>query len=472
MSRRAILLILLVVIAAILVLEINSNPSLYTFNPKRTGSFEYVRMGEKFLNKGLYGNAIDCYEKAHESSWQNPVILSDLIFAYSKYASVLAESGKYDEAIEYLTKAYNVKQNSATMQNLAIMYTRKALILAQKGESQKVVQLIRQARRIVGTSYNAARNLGISLFNDGLTEFKESREKIALLFLKESSLTYRHGKTFACLGDVYYKVGDLRRARFYWHRAKILSPEDTSISLKMKRISLEMELANFQQDLELPHFEVKYKEGLAIDKHLAAAILEKAYSEVGKDLGYFPKAKTGVFFYSRDDFKNVFKMSPAVRAFYDGNIRMPVPDGRPGREEFFRHIYHEYTHALLSAKTINNCPVWFSEGIAMWEELNRSASYVNGIPAMVRSLDGITLDSLDKEFESNEITSKRVMYYIFSYTIVAYIIDSWGMTGLQNILKRLANGQHVVNAIDDEFLLPEKEFERRWKIYVRNKYSI
>ena len=471
-SKRAILLILLVVVAAILVFEIKSNPSLYIGNPKKAGSFEYVRMGEKFLDKGLYGKAIDCYEKAHESSGQNPAIISDLIFVYSKYASVLADSGKYEDAIGYMTKAYNIKQDSATMQNLAIMYTRKALILAQKGESQKAAPLILEARRIASASYDASRNLGVSLFNDGITEFKEGREKTALLCLKESSLIYHHGRTFDLLGDIYYKVGDLRRARFYWHRAKILSPDDTSILSKMKRASKEMELANFQQDLELPHFEVKYKEDMSIDKRPAAAILEKAYSEVGKDFGYFPKTKTGVFFYSRDDFKNIFKMSPAVRAFYDGNIRIPVPDGRPGREEFFRHIYHEYTHALLSAKTMNNCPVWLSEGIAMWEELTKSGSSINGISVIAQSLDSITLDSLDKEFENNEITSNRVIYYIFSYTLVSYIIDSWGMAGLRNILKRVTDGQHVVNAIDDEFLLPEKEFERRWKTYVRNKYPI
>lgn len=467
---RAILLIILAAISAIFAFEVNSKPSLYTFNPKRVGSFEYIRMGEKFLDKNLYTNAIDCYEKAHESSPQNPTIISDIIFVYSKYASVLADSGKYDEAIEYLIRAYNVKQDSATMQNLAIMYTRKALMLVQKGESQKAPALIRDARRIAGGSYIAAKNLGIALFNDAVTEFKKGREDTALMCLKESSLTYQYGKTFALIGDIYYKVGNLKRARFYWHRAKILGSDDVSVSHKLKRMSHEMRLANFQQDMELPHFDVKYEGGLSIDAALASETLEKAYSEIGKDLGYFPKTKTGVFLYSKDDFSNIFKMSSAVRAFYDGNIRMPVPGGRLGEKEFLRHIYHEYTHALLSAKTMNNCPVWLSEGIAMWEELDKSGKSINSLLVMAHGIDDITLDSLDKEFESNEITSKRTAYYIFSYTLAAYIIDSWGIKGLQGILKRLSLGQHVVNAIDDEFLLPEKEFESRWKTYVKNKY--
>ena len=121
---------------------------------------------------------------------------------------------------------------------------------------------------------------------------------------------------------------------------------------------------------------------------------------------------------------------------------------------------------------MNNCPVWFSEGIAMWEEFNRSGCNLKDLPVNAETVDGITLASLDKEFYKNEVGPNRAAYYLLSYTVAAYIIDSWGMAGLQKILKKLAGGQHVVNAIDDEFLLSEKEFEKRWKAYVGNKYLL
>jgi tetratricopeptide (TPR) repeat protein len=334
------------------------------------------------------------------------------------------------------------------------------------------MELFREARSAVYDSDSAARNLGISLSNDGIAEFRQGREEIALLCLKESSLIYQYGKTFTYLGDIYYKKGELRRALFYWHRAKLLDPLDRSIPPKLKRVIKEIRLANSEKTIELPHFEVKYKESLSIDADLAASILEKAYLDIGKDLAYFPKTKTGVFFYSSNDFKNIFKMPAIVRAFYDGNIRMPIPGERLGNEEFSRHIYHEYTHALLSAKTMNNCPVWFSEGIAMWEDFHKSGYNLKNLLVNAETVDGITLESLDKEFDNNEIGPNRVAYYLLSYTVVAYIIDSWGIAGLQDILKRLADGQHVVNAIDDEFLLSEKEFERRWKAYIRNKHLL
>ena len=471
-SRKALLVALLAIVAALLIFKINSGSPLFKLNTQNVGSFEYVRTGEKFLDKGLYSKAISCYEKAYKSSPENASIISDIIFVYSKYADVLAESEKYDEAIEYLKKSYDIKQDSSTIQNLAIMYTRKALSFARKGDTQKAAELFREARRIVYDSYNAAKNLGISLANDGVDEFRQAHENIALLCLKESSLVYQYGKTFALLGDVYYKKGELRRALFYWHKAKLLDPLDKSNPQKLKRVIKEIRLADSQRKIELPHFEVKYKEGLPIDIDLAASILEKAYFDVGKDLSYFPKTKTGVFFYSNSDFKNIFKMSAMVRAFYDGNVRIPVPDERLGNEEFSRHIYHEYTHALLSAKTMNRCPVWLGEGIAMWEEINKRGYNLKNLPVNAGMLDGVTLGSMDKEFDKIEIGPDRAAYYLLSYTVVVYIIDNWAVAGLQEILKRLTDGQHVVNAIDDEFLLSEKEFEGRWKAYVKSKYLL
>jgi tetratricopeptide (TPR) repeat protein len=469
-SKRSSLLVLLIIAAFLFILAINSNAPMFRFNTHGMGSFEYIREGDSFLDKGIYDKAITCYEKAYKSSPDNNTIRSSLVFAYSKYASALADLSRFDDAIGYLTKAYDVKRDPSTNQNLAIMYTRKAVPFAQKGDSGKFSDLIREARRIA-SAYNAsARNLGISLSNDGVKEFKKGREDIALLCLKESLRAYGDGRTSALLGDVYYKVGELKEAKAYWHRAKTLNADDPSLASKLKRVKKEIALAPAEKEIDLPHFEVRYKETLPIDAGFAASILERVYLDVGKDLAYFPKTKTGVFFYSKSDFKNIFKMPAMVRAFYDGNIRMPAPDARLTSEEFSRHVYHEYTHALLSAKTLNNCPVWFGEGISMWEELTKSGYDLKDLPLSAEMADDITLESLDKEFDKNEIGANRAAYYVLSYTVAAYIIKGWGVTSLQKILERLAQGQHVINAIDDEFLLSEKEFERRWKAYIKDNY--
>ena len=136
------------------------------------------------------------------------------------------------------------------------------------------------------------------------------------------------------------------------------------------------------------------------------------------------------------------------------------------------YLYHEYTHAILSAKTNNNCPAWLSEGIAVYEELKwtRSGEAIK-LTDSIDSQSRISIKTLDEELMTEYHNDPRLrMTYLLAYTAVEYMIDNWGMKGLNAVLKRIAEGQHAVNAIDDEFLLSEKEFQSRWKNFVMEKY--
>jgi hypothetical protein len=44
------------------------------------------------------------------------------------------------------------------------------------------------------------------------------------------------------------------------------------------------------------------------------------------------------------------------------------------------------------------------------------------------------------------------------------------MPALRGVLKRLADKQHIVNAIDDELLISESDFEKKWRGYVAKKF--
>ena len=59
--------------------------------------------------------------------------------------------------------------------------------------------------------------------------------------------------------------------------------------------------------------------------------------------------------------------------------------------------------------------------------------------------------------------------YVTAYTVVRFISERWGQGALRGILKNLASGQHIMNAIDDTLLLSEKEFESRWREYIMRR---
>ena len=467
---KVILLLLLIIIAVFFAFDLISHFRLLL--EKVPGSFEYVRTGEDFVKKGDYRAAVSYFEKANNASPGNKSIKSNLVYAYSKWGEYMVDGGRYDDAIEYLKKAYDVIQDSSTIQNLALMYSKKALDEARRNSWLDATEDYTRARAIAEDSNIAGKGLSISLFNDSVNEYKIGEDNIAILCLKESSLAYEEPRVFEFLGDIYYKKTDLEKASFYWDRARELAPDNKEISEKLKKLAKEMVLGKTAEVKKYPHFELRLSEGFAIDSDAASDILENAYFDVGKDLAYFPKNKTIVFFYSQGSFREIFELPFAVMSFYDGNIRMPLPDKAMRKDEFRRYIYHEYTHAVVSAKTNNNCPTWLNEGIAVWEELKAANQSMAGPLPKSLDISNFSISSLDRIFRTSKDSASLSSSYLVAYTIVQYIIDNWGMGGLQDILVRVGTGQHIMNSIDDEFLLSEKEFEKRWKEYVKKRYGV
>lgn len=444
---------------------LKSNPAIFT--PKTKGSFEYVREGEKFLDKGRYKDAIAFFEKAHGSSPENKAIRADLAYAYSKYGSSLGAAGVHDRAIKYFAKAFRVISDAAAAQNLAIGHSKRALANAQMNSFAAAAKDLAEARAIVSGFSMASKNLGISLYNDAVEEYKSGRETAAILLLKESALVYSASEPNELLGDIYYKRTDLERALFYWAKALQQAEGGGRLKEKLGRLSKEMELAGSEEKRAFPYFDIRYGRGVRLDIERANAVMEKAYFDVGRDLDYYPSGKTVIFFYSEYDFGRVFNMPNVVRAFYDGNIRMPFPEKRMDERSLGRYIYHEYAHAIISAKTKNNAPVWFSEGVAVREETKGDeAALKDEIAGLDESY--FSIEPLEKNFSAGAVTKKGLRpYYLVSYTVVKYMVDRWGLAGLRDIMKRMADGQHVMNAIDDEFLLSEKDFERGWREYLK-----
>jgi len=470
LARNRFYIITLTFIIALLVILI-ARPDLLTY--KIPGSFEYIRKGEDLMDKGKYAEAIRYYEEAYRSSPESDDIKKNLVYAYSRCAIKMAESEKYDQGIEYLSRAYSIIENSYTRQNLSLMYAKKAVAAARKSDWPGAQKDLRSAREIVGDSAVCGRSLGITLFNDAVTEFKALREDSAMLLLKEAALVYGDSRIYEFLGDIYYKRTELKDALFYFDKASGLDPGNKVLAEKREKVIKEDAVSDDEKTRSSPYFEIRYGKGLPVNVDLVAKMLERAYFDVGRDLAYFPGKKTTVFFYSEGDFKEIFKTSDLVRAFYDGNIRIPLPGSVTNETELAGYLYHEYAHAITSAKTNNNCPVWLSEGISVYEEIKwiRSSDRVIDISRNIGPEPDISIQALDNAFKDPGITpQKLISSYFLAYTAVEYMTDNWGLKGLNGVLKAIADGRHAVNAIDDEYLLSEKEFNRRWADFVAKKY--
>ncbi|MEI6863653.1 MAG: hypothetical protein WCK38_04550, partial [Candidatus Omnitrophota bacterium] len=77
-----------------------------------------------------------------------------------------------------------------------------------------------------------------------------------------------------------------------------------------------------------------------------------------------------------------------------------------------------------------------------------------------------TIKSLYAGFNHKDASEDKIRGdYALAYSAVRFIINTWGMSGISGILDRVKSGKHFTNAIDEEFLISEKDFEKRWKNY-------
>lgn len=432
----------------------------------QVGSFEYVRKAEKFLRDNDFKRSIKYFEKAYNESPENDVIAAKLRNAYFDYASNLAEAGDCDRSLECLSRACAVLPGPTSSGMLALAYAEKAVAAMRAGKKTEA-RLDLDSALEAAAPYNASgKSLGIFLFNEAIKDHKSGNDETAIALLKESSLAYKSTPAFELLGDIYYNKMELMRARFYFGKGFSLDPKDYNIRQKLKKSIIDLRSSQNRGSEESPHFDIKYDRSLPVNTRIVKDMLEKCYFNVGEDLKYFPAAKTTIVFYSQNDFNRIFVMSPGTRAIYDGNIRIPLPEGSIPDRELAEYICHEYTHAIISAKTANNCPVWLSEGMAVLEAFKYAGVPMPPKMAWLPDSAKFTIKSLYAGFNHKDESEEKIRGdYALAYSAVKFIINDWGVSGISGILDRVKSGKHFTNAIDEEFLISEKEFERRWKNY-------
>lgn len=461
---RHYIFISLIALSAILVLIIRINPSIII--PKTKGSFEYVRRGEDLLEKKQFTRAIAEFEKAYGISPDNEDVQSNLIYGYTEYARSIG-SKDYDKALEYLKKAAAIRLDEYTAQNFAVMQTDAAFEAAKSGRRALALEGFGLSREAVDGFTRAAKNLSVWLFNKGVEARNAHNDELAILCVKESLLINEEPLAFEFLADLYYGSNDFDGAIFYYKRS-LASLNEPRVAEKLSKVEREAAISSSLKRASSPHFEFRYEEGLIVDTSVVTDVIEKAYESVGKALDLFLKDATTVYIYSEKNFRRIFKLPDMVRAFYDGNIRMPYPDGVKEKEALRQYLFHEFTHAVVSAKTENRCPEWFNEGLAVWQQAGKIMPE-GVIPALNEMVESdVSLADLDAAFKG-EASGDIAKYYLYSYSVVLFIIDEWGEVAIRKLLDRIKNGQHIINAIDDQFLMSEREFEGRWRSYASSK---
>jgi tetratricopeptide (TPR) repeat protein len=273
----------------------------------------------------------------------------------------------------------------------------------------------------------------------------------AEMYRRAVSVDPQSADAYMRLGDAYRQQGDLQAALSEWERASNLRPQDAGLRQRLEQARRESRVQSEYRTRESQHFRVIYegqrREEIGRD---LLRILERAYADVGYELGAYPAQEVEVIFYSDTDFQSATGVSASTMGggfyhLYDGKIRLGLRGLSPGDAHLAAVLYHEYTHALIYAITRgNNPPRWMHEGLAVQMERERAPEFKREAIRQARA---------------GSVPSLGGSPYELGSVAIGYLIERYGITAIQQLLRRLGEGRGFPQAFQETFRMDVASFE-------------
>jgi tetratricopeptide (TPR) repeat protein len=352
-------------------------------------------------NPGDYDKQLERLRSAYQLFPLNEKLKHDLAEGYANYGNLLFNRRQYEQADEYYLKA-------------AELYPDEAAFALSRGICNYYLKKYDIAR------YELERTRS------------NSPDSVDLLFY---------------LGLVLYETDNRQQAMELWEQALKLAPERPDITAVLKKARKETAVEANMDRGNSSRFNLTYDPGVSTTFALAVLdVLESASNQVGAELGHFPEARVPVAIYRRDDYKNVTDSPDWSGGVYDGTIRVPfgaVSEITPGMRAI---LFHEYAHVVVFDLTRGNCPVWLNEGIAeIFGRREFTFSAAEGGHATLKT-SAVDIRRLEGSF-SGLSSSEATRAYQQSYSMVSYLVTTYGWHRVNAILAALGKGMNISAAV-------------------------
>jgi len=206
---------------------------------------------------------------------------------------------------------------------------------------------------------------------------------------------------------------------------------------------------------------------------------EALYEKITQDIGFAPTELIGVTMAFTEAEFNQFQQEGdrlpqwAVGVAYPALNLMVIRSPRlvaGTQENPFKTFTHELSHLILASQFGRHpIPRWLNEGLAMYEAYEWHPSQDLLMARAVLSGRLISLDQLTKAFggEGSEIQQA----YFQSYSLVNYLISTYGRQDFHSFVLRLSRGQPFEQALQETFPLSPQSFETKWKRHLRLRFN-
>ena len=261
---------------------------------------------------------------------------------------------------------------------------------------------------------------------------------------------------YACrryLAFAYYYKHDFDRGLLHAEKALAINKDNELVSFHARLMREKNAHRNFASE-STNHFKVQFDGyehgGLS---RTVIGILEDAYSQIGRDLDYYPSEPITVILYTNQDFRDVTHAPGWSGGYFDlkdGKIRVPVR-GAEGKEALLKTVlFHEYVHALIYS-IAKSCPLWVHEGMAEYYSKGPSQRVGQSIP----------LNYLDNSFGQRDMRLIQLAY-MQSHSAVSYLMEKFGPGRMKDMLISLSKSSDLNQAFTMAFQMSYTEFSEKW----------
>jgi cellulose synthase operon protein C len=157
-------------------------------------------------------------------------------------------------------------------------------------------------------------------------------------------------------------------------------------------------------------------------------------------------------------------------------VAMDSPSARkPGDFNWGATIWHEMSHVFILTATNHRVPRWFTEGLAVHEEGQRSPEWRNrltpDVVAAIRDKKLLPIAKLDRGFVSPDYPAQVIVSYFQAGSICDFIAEKWGNDKLLDMVRSYGQLETTPNAIQKNLGLPAEQFDTQFLAWINRKYG-
>ena len=157
-------------------------------------------------------------------------------------------------------------------------------------------------------------------------------------------------------------------------------------------------------------------------------------------------------------------------------IAMDSPSARtPGEFNWGATLWHEMSHVFILTATNHRVPRWFTEGLAVHEEGQRSPEWSNRatpeVLIAIRDKKLLPVANLDRGFVYPEYPMQVNVSYFQAGTICDFIATRWGEDKLLDMVHSFARLQTTPQAIQQNLGESTEQLDQQYLAWINQQYG-